>query len=106
MIFEGKKVKKKSTSFSRVGRETGDKIFFFRPYRHPDFVKLNAQGYCNLSILLSVRKEYVDALVDYTFNKAVKDQFQAFNEGFHKVTGGRVLVSIFITPPNSLETDM
>ncbi len=34
----------------------------------------------------------MDALIDYMFNKSVKDQFHAFNDGFHKVTGGRVLV--------------
>ena len=40
------------------------------------------------------RKEYVDALIDYIFNKSVKDQFEAFSDGFHRVTGGQVLVRI------------
>ncbi|XP_064600028.1 probable E3 ubiquitin-protein ligase HERC4 isoform X2 [Liolophura sinensis] len=37
------------------------------------------------------RKEYVDAYIDYIFNKSVEKNFRSFNEGFHKVCGGRVL---------------
>lgn len=37
------------------------------------------------------RKEYVDAYIDFIFNKSVEQQFQAFSTGFHKVCGGKVL---------------
>ena len=43
--------------------------------------------------VLCHRQQYVDAYLNYTFNESVKGQFQAFYEGFHKVCGGRVLVS-------------
>jgi hypothetical protein len=39
------------------------------------------------------REKYVEAYLDYVFNTSVQAQFKAFNEGFHKVCGGRVLVS-------------
>ena len=32
--------------------------------------------------------------MSYIFDKSVEEQFAAFNTGFHKVCGGRVLVSI------------
>ena len=32
-------------------------------------------------------------MVDFIFNKSVHEQFEAFDSGFHKVTGGQVLVS-------------
>ena len=44
-------------------------------------------------VLCSLREEYVNAYIDYIFNTSVTDQFDAFNDGFHKVCGGRVLVS-------------
>ncbi|XP_060067134.1 probable E3 ubiquitin-protein ligase HERC4 isoform X1 [Ylistrum balloti] len=37
------------------------------------------------------RQEYVDAYIDFIFNKSVDQQFQAFSNGFHKVCGGKVL---------------
>lgn len=37
------------------------------------------------------RQEYIDAYVDYLFNKSVEDHFSAFSDGFHKVCGGKVL---------------
>ena len=39
------------------------------------------------------RQEYVDLYIDYVFNKSVQEQFTAFNDGFYKVCGSRVLVS-------------
>lgn len=37
------------------------------------------------------RKEFVEQYVSYIFDKSVEEQFAAFNTGFHKVCGGRVL---------------
>ncbi|OWF39726.1 E3 ubiquitin-protein ligase HERC4 [Mizuhopecten yessoensis] len=37
------------------------------------------------------RQEYVQAYIDFIFNQSVDKQFQAFNSGFHKVCGGKVL---------------
>ncbi|ESN95343.1 hypothetical protein HELRODRAFT_114744 [Helobdella robusta] len=37
------------------------------------------------------KMEYVDAYVDYIFNKSVLDQFTAFSHGFLKVCGSRIL---------------
>lgn len=37
------------------------------------------------------RQEFVDAYVDYVFNKSVASLFEGFYSGFHKVCGGRVL---------------
>ena len=45
----------------------------------------------NVSVTEKNRKEYVDAYLDYVFNKSVKDQFEAFSKGFHKVCGGNIL---------------
>lgn len=39
------------------------------------------------------RQEYVDLYIDYYLNKSVEKQFQAFATGFHRVCGGKVLVS-------------
>ena len=48
-----------------------------------------------LFVLLHSRQEFVDLYVDYVFNKSVDEQFKCFYNGFHKVIGGRVLVSCF-----------
>ena len=37
------------------------------------------------------RQEYVDAYVNFVLNTSVARHFEAFNDGFHKVCGGRVL---------------
>lgn len=37
------------------------------------------------------RQDFVDAYVDYIFNKSVASLFSAFHAGFHKVCGGKVL---------------
>ncbi|XP_054060635.1 probable E3 ubiquitin-protein ligase HERC4 isoform X3 [Rissa tridactyla] len=37
------------------------------------------------------RQDFVDAYVDYIFNKSVDSLFSAFYTGFHKVCGGKVL---------------
>jgi E3 ubiquitin-protein ligase HERC4 len=37
------------------------------------------------------KQQFVDVYVDYIFNASVKEQFDAFNHGFHRVCGGRVL---------------
>jgi E3 ubiquitin-protein ligase HERC4 len=39
------------------------------------------------------KKDYVNAYVDYVFNKSVDQAFEAFNSGFHHVCGTKVLVS-------------
>ena len=39
------------------------------------------------------REQYVDVYIDYYLNKSVEKQFQAFATGFHRVCGGKVLVS-------------
>ncbi|KAM7357848.1 HECT and RLD domain containing E3 ubiquitin ligase 4 isoform 2-T4 [Cochliomyia hominivorax] len=44
-----------------------------------------------IAVTLENRKEFVDLYVDFIFNKAVKDQFIAFQKGFMKVCSGRVL---------------
>ncbi|XP_020853826.1 putative E3 ubiquitin-protein ligase HERC4 isoform X3 [Phascolarctos cinereus] len=46
------------------------------------------------------RQEFVDAYVDYIFNKSVASLFDAFHEGFHKVCGGKVLQ---LFHPNELQ---
>ena len=47
-------------------------------------------------ILYACRKEFVEQYVSYIFDKSVEEQFAAFNTGFHKVCGGRVLVRILL----------
>ncbi|XP_054030574.1 probable E3 ubiquitin-protein ligase HERC4 isoform X1 [Melanerpes formicivorus] len=37
------------------------------------------------------RQDFVDAYVDYIFNRSVASLFSAFHAGFHKVCGGKVL---------------
>ena len=44
-----------------------------------------------LSNIFFSRQEYIDLYVDYVLNKSVAKHFDAFNQGFHKVCGGRVL---------------
>ena len=39
------------------------------------------------------RQQYVDVYIDYYLNKSVEKQFQAFATGFHRVCGGKVMVS-------------
>ncbi|XP_031204183.1 probable E3 ubiquitin-protein ligase HERC4 isoform X6 [Mastomys coucha] len=46
------------------------------------------------------RQEFVDAYVDYIFNKSVASLFDAFHTGFHKVCGGKVLL---LFQPNELQ---
>ena len=41
----------------------------------------------------ATKKDYVNAYLDYVFNKSVEEKFHAFYIGFHRVAGGRVLVS-------------
>ena len=41
--------------------------------------------------LFPFRQEYVDLYVDFMLNKSIAKHFDAFNRGFHKVCGGRVL---------------
>ncbi|XP_047409469.1 probable E3 ubiquitin-protein ligase HERC4 isoform X2 [Sciurus carolinensis] len=47
------------------------------------------------------RQEFVDAYVDYIFNKSVASLFDAFHAGFHKVCGGKVLL---LFQPNELQS--
>ncbi|XP_015278748.1 PREDICTED: probable E3 ubiquitin-protein ligase HERC4 isoform X3 [Gekko japonicus] len=46
------------------------------------------------------RQEFVDAYVDYIFNKSVACLYDAFHAGFHKVCGGKVLQ---LFQPNELQ---
>nr|KAF6456349.1 HECT and RLD domain containing E3 ubiquitin protein ligase 4 [Rousettus aegyptiacus] len=46
------------------------------------------------------RHEFVDAYVNYIFNKSVASLFDAFHAGFHKVCGGKVLQ---LFQPNELQ---
>ena len=39
-------------------------------------------------------KQYVNAYIDYIFNKSVELPFNAFSTGFHHVCGSKVLVSL------------
>ncbi|KAL0616192.1 putative E3 ubiquitin-protein ligase HERC4 [Plecturocebus cupreus] len=47
-----------------------------------------------------IMQEFVDAYVDYIFNKSVASLFDAFHTGFHKVCGGKVLL---LFQPNELQ---
>ena len=60
-------------------------IFLFSPF--------DVRDHCMSVLSLCDRKEYVDAYIDYMFNRAVEKQYEAFSRGFLKVCGGRVLVS-------------
>lgn len=50
--------------------------------------------------LFDFRQEFVDAYVDYIFNKSVASLYDAFHAGFHKVCGGKVLQ---LFQPNELQ---
>lgn len=43
------------------------------------------------------RNEYVDLYVDCILNRSVHSQFTAFNDGFHKVCGGHILVCVIVS---------
>ncbi|XP_077864926.1 LOW QUALITY PROTEIN: putative E3 ubiquitin-protein ligase HERC4, partial [Saccoglossus kowalevskii] len=45
----------------------------------------------DISVTAENKHEYVNRYVDYVLNKSAHAQFEAFNDGFHKVCGGRVL---------------
>ncbi|CAL9688182.1 unnamed protein product [Knipowitschia caucasica] len=45
----------------------------------------------DINVTKSNRQEFVDAYVDYVFDRAVAHLFECFYAGFHKVCGGRVL---------------
>ena len=55
-----------------------------------------ARGGSKIPVSKANKKEYVDAYIDYIFNTACHEQFQAFDDGFHRVCGGRVLVGCFL----------
>ncbi|XP_072293208.1 probable E3 ubiquitin-protein ligase HERC4 isoform X2 [Eucyclogobius newberryi] len=54
----------------------------------------------NIDVTKSNRQEFVDAYVDYVFNRAVAPLFECFYAGFHKVCGGKVLE---LFQPNELQ---
>uniref|UniRef100_A0A8C6S4B6 HECT and RLD domain containing E3 ubiquitin protein ligase 4 n=1 Tax=Neogobius melanostomus TaxID=47308 RepID=A0A8C6S4B6_9GOBI len=54
----------------------------------------------NINVTKSNRQEFVDAYVDYVFNRAVAPLFECFYAGFHKVCGGKVLE---LFQPNELQ---
>ncbi|XP_015721891.1 probable E3 ubiquitin-protein ligase HERC4 isoform X2 [Coturnix japonica] len=45
----------------------------------------------DIPVVKQNRQDFVDAYVDYIFNKSVASLFNAFHAGFHKVCGGKVL---------------
>ncbi|KAL0832902.1 hypothetical protein ABMA28_001047 [Loxostege sticticalis] len=45
----------------------------------------------NISVTHENKQEYVDLYVDFLLNKSVENQFKAFNQGFQKVCGGRII---------------
>ncbi|CAG9559714.1 unnamed protein product [Danaus chrysippus] len=45
----------------------------------------------NISVTHENKNEYVDLYVDFLLNKSVENQFRAFNQGFQKVCGGRII---------------
>ncbi|XP_065359238.1 probable E3 ubiquitin-protein ligase HERC4 isoform X2 [Calliphora vicina] len=45
----------------------------------------------NIMVTKENKQEFVDLYVDFIFNKAVNDQYKAFQNGFMKVCSGRVL---------------
>ena len=45
----------------------------------------------NIAVTAKNRNEYVQAYLDYIFNKSAQSQFEAFSKGFHKVCGGNIL---------------
>ncbi|XP_019887375.1 probable E3 ubiquitin-protein ligase HERC4 isoform X1 [Ooceraea biroi] len=48
-------------------------------------------GGSKIPVALKNKQQYVDLYVDYIFNKSVELQYKAFDDGFHKVCGGRLL---------------
>ncbi|XP_073943044.1 HECT and RLD domain containing E3 ubiquitin ligase 4 isoform X2 [Choristoneura fumiferana] len=45
----------------------------------------------NLPVTSDNKEEYVELYVDFLLNKSVENQFKAFNQGFQKVCGGRII---------------
>ncbi|KAJ7415985.1 putative E3 ubiquitin-protein ligase HERC4 [Willisornis vidua] len=45
----------------------------------------------DIPVVKQNRQDFVDAYVDYIFNRSVASLYSAFHEGFHKVCGGKVL---------------
>ncbi|NXE32722.1 HERC4 ligase, partial [Ptilorrhoa leucosticta] len=45
----------------------------------------------DIPVVKQNRQGFVDAYVDYIFNRSVASLYSAFHEGFHKVCGGKVL---------------
>ena len=49
----------------------------------------------DIPVTKETRGAYVEAYVDYVLVKSVKDHFEAFKHGFHRVCGGgKVLVRL------------
>lgn len=65
-------------------------------YGNTQHVEL-APGGRHIAVNKANRQDYVDAYIDFTFNRSTQEQFDAFSEGFHNVCGGKVLVSEFCT---------
>ncbi|CAG4993690.1 unnamed protein product [Parnassius apollo] len=45
----------------------------------------------NIPVTHENKEEYVELYVDFLLNKSVQNQFKAFNQGFQKVCGGRII---------------
>ncbi|CAH2071120.1 unnamed protein product, partial [Iphiclides podalirius] len=45
----------------------------------------------NIPVTHENKDEYVELYVDFLLNKSVQNQFKAFNQGFQKVCGGRII---------------
>ncbi|CAB3239386.1 unnamed protein product [Arctia plantaginis] len=45
----------------------------------------------NISVTNENKQEYVELYVNFLINKSVENQFKAFNQGFQKVCGGRII---------------
>lgn len=54
----------------------------------------------DINVNESNRQDFVDAYVDYVFNRSVAPLFECFYAGFHKVCGGKVLE---LFQPNELQ---
>ncbi|KAG2465529.1 HERC3 ligase, partial [Polypterus senegalus] len=54
-------------------------------------VKDLVPGGQNITVNKSNRQEFVDAYLNYVFNRSVQQLYHAFSEGFLKVCGGKVL---------------
>ena len=46
-----------------------------------------------IQVTKETAKQYVNAYIDYIFNKSVELPFSSFNTGFHHVCGSKVLVN-------------